>query len=208
MVGPPGPPFFIPATRRRWRGTEKRMIPRVSDQAQGPSKTSEGKAAEIERLIAPVLADMGYDIVRVLLSGGSGRQRLQIMAEKPDGAMSIDDCTEASRAISALLEVEDPISTAYTLEVSSPGIDRPLTRFKDFERYAGHLAKFELQVPFQGQKRFTGTLKGVEGDQIVLLLEGDEDEKEMRLTFDELSKAKLVLTDALLAEAAASQNED
>ena len=88
---------------------------------------SEGKAAVIERLIAPALADMGYDIVRVQLSGGDGRQRLQIMAEKPDGTMSIDDCAEASRAISALLEVEDPISSAYTLEVSSPGIDRPLT---------------------------------------------------------------------------------
>ena len=178
----------------------------MSDQAREPSKTSEGKAAEIERLIAPTLADMGYDIVRVQLSGGRGRQNLQIMAEKPDGTMSIDDCTDASRAISALLEVEDPISSAYTLEGSSPGIDRPLTRLKDFERYAGHLAKIELQVPFQGQKRFTGTLKGVEEQNILLLLE--DGDTEMRLTFDELSKAKLVLTDALLAEAAASQNDD
>ena len=177
------------------------------DPSQAQAKTSEGRAAQIEQLIAPVLADMGYEIVRVQLSGGSGRQTLQIMAEKPDGTMSIDDCTEASRAISALLEVEDPISTAYTLEVSSPGIDRPLTRLKDFDRYAGHLAKVELQAPFQGQKRFTGTLKGVEEGTIVLSLEGD-DEKEMRLTFDELAKAKLVLTDALLAEAAASQNDD
>ena len=117
MVGPPGPPFFIPAARPRRRGAEIRTKKRVS----------EGKAAVIERLIAPALADMGYDIVRVQLSGGDGRQRLQIMAEKPDGTMSIDDCAEASRAISALLEVEDPISSAYTLEVSSPGIDRPLT---------------------------------------------------------------------------------
>jgi ribosome maturation factor RimP len=162
-------------------------------------KTSEGKAAEVENLIAPSLADMGYEIVRVQLTGGgrSGRQVLQIMAERPDGTMSVDDCAEVSRAVSALLEVEDPIHGAYTLEVSSPGIDRPLTRLKDFERFAGFEAKLELQMPFQGQRRFRGRLKGVEGDTILLAL--DEGERELKVSFAELAKAKLVLTDDLIA---------
>ena len=166
---------------------------------QSNGKTSEGKAAEVENLIAPSLADMGFEVVRVQLTGGgrSDRQVLQIMAERPDGTMSVEDCAEVSRAVSALLEVEDPIHGAYTLEVSSPGIDRPLTRLKDFERFAGFEAKLELQMPHEGQRRFRGRLKGLEGDTILVLL--DEGERELRVSFAELAKAKLVLTDDLIA---------
>lgn len=166
--------------------------------------TSEGKAAEIENLIAPSLADMGFEIVRVQLTGGgkSGRQVLQIMAERGDGTMTVEDCAEVSRAVSALLEVEDPIQGAYQLEVSSPGIDRPLTRLKDFERFAGFEAKLELQMPFEGQRRFRGRLRGLEGDDTILLIL-DEGEREMKVSFAELAKAKLVLTDDLIAASTA-----
>lgn len=167
---------------------------------QSNGKTSEGKAADVENLIAPSLADMGFEIVRVQLtgSGRGGRQVLQIMAERLDGTMSVEDCAEVSRAASALLEVEDPIQGAYQLEVSSPGIDRPLTRLKDFERFAGFEAKLELQMPHEGQRRFRGRLKGLEGDDTILLLL-DEGERELKVSFAELAKAKLVLTDDLIA---------
>ncbi|MEX0921504.1 MAG: ribosome maturation factor RimP [Rhodovibrionaceae bacterium] len=175
----------------------------VTAPEQSNGKTSEGKAAEVENLIAPSLADLGFEIVRVLLTGsGRGeRQVLQIMAERPDGTMTVEDCAEVSRAASALLEVEDPIRGAYVLEVSSPGIDRPLTRLKDFARFAGFEAKLELTMPFEGQRRFRGRLKGVEDDTILLLL--DEGERELRVSFADLAKAKLVLTDDLIAASTA-----
>ena len=161
------------------------------------SKTSEGKAAEIEALIAPMLADMGYEVVRLLISGDR-RATLQIMAERSaDGGMDVEDCAEISRAVSALLDVEDPIAGAYVLEVSSPGIDRPLTRRKDFERFAGHQARVELAVPVEGRKRFTGQLLGVDGDMVRL----EVSEGELQVAFDDIAKAKLVLTDELLAAA-------
>ena len=157
--------------------------------------TSEGRAAEIERLIAPTLGDMGFDIVRVQLGGGQ-RQLLQVMAERGDGGgMTVDDCAEISRAVSALLDVADPIAGAYTLEVSSPGIDRPLTRLGDFERFAGFEAKLELRIPLKGRRRFRGRLLGLEGAQVRLAT----DDGELRLSFDDLAKAKLVLTDELIA---------
>lgn len=171
----------------------------VAAPGQSNGKTSEGKAAEVENLIAPSLADMGFEIVRVQLAGAGrgGRQVLQIMAERADGTMTVDDCAKVSRAASALLEVEDPIAGAYVLEVSSPGIDRPLTRLKDFERFAGFEAKLELTMPFEGQRRFRGRLRGVEDDTVLLLL--DEGERELRVSFAEVAKAKLVLTDDLIA---------
>ncbi len=126
-------------------------------------KTSEGPAAEVERLIAPAVAAMGYDIVRVLLSGKQ-RPRLQIMAERQDGAgMLVEDCVALSRAIEAILDVEDPIAKAYELEVSSPGIDRPLTRSSDFERFAGFEVKLETSPPHEGRRRWIGRLLGLEG---------------------------------------------
>lgn len=159
------------------------------------SKTSEGRAAEVERLIAPALAAMGYDIVRVELSGGE-RLRLQIMAERrSDGGMSVEDCTQVSRAVAAILDVEDPIESAYTLEVSSPGIDRPLTRLADFDRFAGFEARVETALPIDGRRRFRGRLLGTRGADIAMVC----DENEIALPFAALQKAKLVLTDELIA---------
>jgi ribosome maturation factor RimP len=153
------------------------------------------KAAQIERMIAPSLAAMGYDIVRVLLTGGQ-RPTLQVMAERTDGQdMSVDDCAEISRAVSALLDVEDPIAGAYTLEVSSPGIDRPLTRPADFQRFAGFEARVETRQPVEGRKRFRGRLLGLEGDSIRIATP----EGEAALPVDDILRAKLVLTDELIA---------
>ncbi len=164
--------------------------------------TSDGKGAEVERLIAPHLEDMGYEVVRVQLSGGQ-RPRLQVMAERLDRVpIVVDDCAEISKAISALLDIDDPIEGSYTLEVSSPGIDRPLTRAEHFERFAGFEAKLELRMPLEGRRRFRGRLLGLDQGYVRL----DTEEGELRLAVDGLSKAKLVLTDDLIAanQAAAS----
>jgi ribosome maturation factor RimP len=159
------------------------------------AKTSEGKAAEVEELITPAIEAMGYDIVRVQLSGGD-RLRLQVMAERrSDGSMNVDDCAEVSRAVAAILDVEDPIDSAYTLEVSSPGIDRPLTRLADFDRFAGFEARIETALPVDGRRRFRGRLLGTRGTDIAMVCEEDE----ITLPFADVQKAKLVLTDALIA---------
>ncbi|HYG85286.1 MAG TPA: ribosome maturation factor RimP [Azospirillum sp.] len=151
----------------------------------------------IEQIITPSVEALGYEIVRVLLLGGQ-RPTLQIMAERTDGApMTVEDCADISRSVSALLDVEDPIAGAYTLEVSSPGLDRPLTRLKDFERFAGFTAKLETRLAIDGRKRFKGMLKGVEGEDIILDAEGGP----ARVTFDNVLRAKLVITDELLRAA-------
>jgi ribosome maturation factor RimP len=166
-----------------------------------PAKTSEGKAVEVEKLIAPSLTAMGYDIVRVLLSG-SRRPRLQIMVERSDGGgMVVDDCAKASRAVAAILDVEDPIAGPYELEVSSPGIDRPLTRLADFERFAGFEAKIELEAPAEGRRRWTGRLLGLDGEGVRLETESGE----MTLPFAGIVKAKLLLTDELIAAPSRAQ---
>ena len=138
---------------------------------------------------------MGFDIVRVLLSGDK-RPKLQVMIERrADQGLSLENCAEASRAISAILDVEDPIAGAFILEVSSPGIDRPLTRLDDFERFAGFEARLETNMPVDGRKRFAGRLLGIAGTQVRLALDGGE----VDLEFDDLVKAKLVMTDELVA---------
>ncbi len=148
----------------------------------------------VEQLIAPTVEGMGFSIVRVQLSGGD-RLQLQVMVERPDGqAMVVDDCADLSRAISAILDVEDPIADAYTLEVSSPGIDRPLVRLRDFERFAGHEARIETNVSVNGRRRFRGRVLGVEGDVVRVAVEGED----IEVPFSAISKAKLVLTEALL----------
>lgn len=148
----------------------------------------------IEQIITPSVEAMGYEIVRVQLTGGQ-RMVLQVMAERADGApMTVEDCADISRAISAVLDVEDPIKSAYTLEVSSPGIDRPLTRLKDFERFAGFEAKLETRLAVDGRKRFKGMLKGVE-DGLVCI---ESEQGAARLEFDNILRAKLVLTDELI----------
>ena len=151
--------------------------------------------SKIEAMIAPSLEAMGYRVVRVAVTGGR-RPTLQIMAERADDqAMRVEDCTEVSRMVSALLDVADPIAGAYLLEVSSPGIDRPLVRPEDFARFAGFEAKVELNAPVDGRKRFRGRLLGVEGDQLRLLV----DALPVALPIAAVARAKLVLTDELLA---------
>src|SRR5262249_54183907 len=126
--------------------------------------TEPGRAARVAALAEPVLAGLGYRLVRVRISGFAGCT-VQIMAERPDGTMTIEDCEAASRALSPVFDVTDPIEGAYRLEISSPGIDRPLVRRSDFERYAGHVAQVEMQVPIEGRKRFRGELQGTEGER-------------------------------------------
>ena len=149
----------------------------------------------VSEVIEPTLGDMGYELVRIHLSGGQ-RPTLQIMAERRDQAdMTVDDCAAISKACSALLDVADPIAGASTLEVSSPGIDRPLTRPKDYERFIGFDARIEMAEPVDGRRRFTGRLVGIEDGRIALAV-GD---RSVTLPFDQVARAKLILTDALIA---------
>ena len=150
----------------------------------------------IEEIVAPTVVGMGYDLIRVAMSRGGGT--LQVMIEPADGRpMDVEDCATLSRALSAVLDVEDPIPGAYTLEVSSPGIDRPLTREKDYLRWLGHVARIETTEPVEGRRRFKGTLLGLENGTVRLKL---DDGKEADVPLRSVSRAKLELTDALLDE--------
>jgi len=149
----------------------------------------------VTEIIAPVIEDMGYEVVRVRLMSGKDTV-LQIMAQKPDGTIEVDDCAEISTAVSAVLDVEDPILDQYNLEVSSPGIDRPLTRLKDFARWEGFEAKIETDELIDGRRRFKGQLAGVEGDEVLITIA----EGTIGLKFEWLSDAKLVLTDDLIRD--------
>jgi ribosome maturation factor RimP len=161
-----------------------------------------GLPARVAAIVEPVLEDLGYRLVRVKISGTDGCT-VQIMAERPDGSMAVEDCETVSRALSPVLDVADPIDRAYRLEVSSPGLDRPLVRRSDFARHAGHLAKIEMEVPVGGRKRFRGLLAGVEGD--IARLDRDDveagEDGMVLLPIGEMSEAKLVLTDELVADA-------
>jgi ribosome maturation factor RimP len=160
-----------------------------------------GVAARVSAVAAPVLQQMGYRLVRIRISGEAGCT-VQIMAERPDGTMQIEDCEAISRALSPVLDIADPIERAYRLEISSPGIDRPLVRRSDFERYAGHLVKIEMAVAHQGRKRFRGLLDGVDGDAVRLHrddIKAGED-ADVLLTMEDIAEARLVLTDELIAE--------
>jgi len=160
-----------------------------------------GAAARVSAVAGPVLHGMGYRLVRIKISGEAGCT-VQIMAERPDGSMQIEDCEAISRALSPVLDIADPIDRAYRLEISSPGIDRPLVRRSDFERFTGHLVKIEMAVAHQGRKRFRGTLAGVEGAAVRLHrddVKADE-EADVRLTMEDITEARLVLTDDLIAE--------
>ena len=154
----------------------------------------------VEKMIEPVLSGMGYELVRVQMFG-SNRPTLQIMADRTDDSpMTVEHCAEVSHAVSALLEVEDPIRGAYTLEVSSPGIDRPLVRPRDYERFAGYVARIETHGLINGQRRFQGRVLGF-ADGIVRL---DSKDGEVELPIGDIQNAKLVLTDELLAAATAA----
>ncbi len=153
----------------------------------------------LAEVVEPVARDLGLELVRLRLMGGQ-HPTLQIMAQRPDGSMEVDDCARLSTAVSAVLDVEDPIEDQYTLEVSSPGIDRPLTRLKDFEVWAGHEAKLETSEMIDGRRRFKGMLAGVEGDEVLVEIEDRGQPVTIGLKFDWLSDAKLVLTDDLIRE--------
>ncbi len=160
-----------------------------------------GMAARVSAIAAPVLAAMGYRLVRIRISGEAGCT-VQIMAERPDGSMLIDDCEAISRALSPVLDVADPIERAYRLEISSPGIDRPLVRRSDFERNKGHLVKIEMAAAHHGRKRFRGTLAGVEDNAVRLVRDqaGEGEAAEILVPLEDVAEARLVLTDELIAE--------
>ncbi len=168
-------------------------------------KTKTGMDEQILAIAEPIAHDLGYKIVRVRMQGGK-RAKLQIMAEKADGTMGVDDCARLSRELSSVFEVEDPIVTAYVLEISSPGIDRPLTEMEDFAKYKGYLARLELDRIVEGRKKFKGILAGIDGDNIAINLKG-EDETAL-IPFNWLSEAKLVITDAMIKKQTQHQKGD
>lgn len=163
-----------------------------------------GKTAEDQgllELLDPVAEAAGYEIVRLRLMGGEHARRLQIMAERPsDGDMNVEDCARLSRAISEIMDAADPITGEYTLEVSSPGVDRPLTRLKDFAVFEGYEARLELDRVAEGRKRFKGMLAGVEDDAVAIDLEGEEETA--IIPFSWIVEAKLILTDQLMKRGA------
>jgi ribosome maturation factor RimP len=174
--------------------------PQGAPSASEPRLIAEpGLSARVAAIAEPVIEALGYRLVRVKVSGADGCT-VQVMAERPDGDMSVEDCEAVSRALSPVLDVQDPIERAYRLEVSSPGIDRPLVRKSDFERYTGHLAKIEMEVPIEGRKRFRGKLSGTEGEAARLTRDDTEagEAADVLLPIHEMSEAKLVLTDELV----------
>lgn len=161
-----------------------------------------GLSARVATIAEPVLEGMGFRLVRVKISGAEGCT-VQVMAERPDGTLTIEDCEEISRALSPVMDVADPVPQAYRLEISSPELDRPLVRRSDFERHAGHLAKIEMTVPVDGRKRFRGILIGIEGDTAHLRRDDAKQDEiaDVMLPIEDMADAKLVLTDELIAEA-------
>jgi ribosome maturation factor RimP len=160
-----------------------------------------GVALRVAAIIEPAIVDLGYRLVRVRISAQNGCT-LQIMAERPDGTMNVEGCEEISQAVSPALDVDDPIQAAYHLEVSSPGIDRPLVRASDFERWAGHLAKIDTSEIVAGRKRFRGILRGVAGQDALLTRDDakSEEERDVAIPMRAIAEARLVLTDALVTE--------
>ena len=153
-------------------------------------------AARVEQLLTPIIEDMGFNVVRVSLSGGNDAV-LQIMAEPSDGSeMIVDHCANISRAVSAVLDVEDPITGAYSLEVSSPGLDRPLVRLDDYQRFAGFDAKIEMKSLIDGRRKFRGRVGGTDGNDVLIEIDGEQ----LRLEHAAIAKAKLIITDEMLAK--------
>jgi ribosome maturation factor RimP len=163
--------------------------------------TEPGRAARVSAIAEPVLAELGFRLVRVRVSAAAGCT-VQIMAERPDGSLAIEDCEAVSRALSPVLDVSDPIEGPYRLEISSPGIDRPLVRRSDFDRYAGHVARIEMLVTIDGRRRFRGELLGTDGDRVRLRSEeaATGENPDVLLPIDDMMEARLVLTDALISE--------
>jgi ribosome maturation factor RimP len=168
-----------------------------------------GVAADIAAIVEPVLEDLGFRLVRVKVQGGGTADRIvQLMTERPDGSITIDDCEAISKGISPVLDVADPISGTYRLEISSPGIDRPLVRPSDFEDWSGHEARIELTEPVGGRKRFKGVLEGFEDGEVRIQADtGEHGIQLLGLPVHLISDAKLVLTDELIREALARAKE-
>jgi len=160
-----------------------------------------GLPARVSTIVEPVIEGLGYRLIRVRVSTGEGCT-VQVMAERPDGSMTVEDCETISRALSPVFDVNDPIDRAYRLEVSSPGIDRPLVRKSDFDRHIGHLVKIEMEIPVQGRKRFRGKLTGTDGDMAKLTRDDarEGEDADVLLPIEDMNEAKLVLTDELVAE--------
>lgn len=185
------------------------MVHSEAEAAQAAGTTDEprlivepGLPARVAAIVEPVLGQLGFRLVRVRVSGAEGCT-VQIMAERPDGTLTIDDCEDISRALSPVMDVADPIEKAYRLEISSPGIDRPLVRKSDFDRNAGHLARIEMSIPVNGRKRFRGQIAGTQGEAARLIRDdvAAGEEAEVLLPIEDMGEAKLVLTDALVTEA-------
>lgn len=207
--GPAGPLFFI---GRDPGGTGTvRAVNQAMDEPTGEAAAAAGTearivvesgvAARVAAIVEPAIADLGYRLVRVRVTGQNGCT-VQIMAERPDGSMTVEGCEAISQAVSPVLDVDDPIQAAYYLEVSSPGIDRPLVRAGDFERWAGHLAKIEMSEPFERRKRFRGILRGVSGPDALLARDDakSDEERDVAIPMALIAEARLVLTDALVTE--------
>ena len=194
-VGSPGDPlFFVTKMAATETIEENRTEPRLINEP--------GLPARVAAIAEPIIESLGYRLVRVKVSASEGCT-VQIMAEQPDGSMTVEDCETVSRALSPVLDVSDPVDRAYRLEISSPGIDRPLVRKSDFDRYAGHLVKIEMEIPVNGRKRFKGELAGTEGDTARLHRDdaAEGEEADVLLPIEEMSEAKLVLTDELVTQA-------
>ena len=162
-----------------------------------------GPAAPLLSLVAPVVQDSGLELLRIRITGQDGEQVLQIMADRDEGMITVEDCERISRAISAVLDVEDPLKGQYILEVSSPGMGRPLCRPKDFIRWAGFEAKLELSCAFDGRKRFRGVLSGYEDGEVLMdvPLDGHEETPTLGFKFKDISEARLVANDEMIADA-------
>jgi ribosome maturation factor RimP len=159
-------------------------------------------ASHLEPVFEPVIEKAGFKLVRLRVMGGAAKT-LQVMAERPDGSMDVEGCATLSHALLDFIEAEDPIEGDYEIEVSSPGIDRPLTRLMDFSRWSGHEAKIELTVPVEGRKRFRATLLGLDGTDVMIRA----DNADVRFPFRSVANAKLVLTDKLINEDLKTRNQ-
>jgi ribosome maturation factor RimP len=180
------------------------QVPELLDEPRLIFET--GLASRVATIAAPVLLDLGFRLVRVKITSNQGTT-LQIMAERPDGTMNVDDCEKVSVALSPVLDLEDPISQVYRLEISSPGIDRPLVRLTDFQRAVSHEARIELNFGLDGRKRFRGWIEGTQGegrDALLLLRRTDskaDEPADVKLPVNDISDARLILTEALIREA-------
>jgi ribosome maturation factor RimP len=179
------------------RRSEGENVGGAESEARFISET--GTAAEIAALVEPTLNDMGFRIVRVTISGRNGTT-VQIMAERPDGTMTVEDCADVSRQLSPLLDAHDPIAGQYALEISSPGIDRPLARASDFVAWAGHEAKVETRELVDGRRRFRGVLKGLDGDRVLVEVPPDQGGPDVALPIGLIAEARLLLTDELIRD--------